>query len=120
MTKGRILCVDNSVDDCELLSFVLQDSGYTVEVAQTMAEGVRLAKNKPPDLYLLDVSLQDGTAFDLLGKVRTFSPDTPVIICSADVRDSTQQSAIAAGVQAFLSKPVNLDVLVEKVDQLLS
>lgn len=119
MTKGRILCVDNSTDDCELLSFVLRDAGYIVDVGQTVAEGLDLAQRSPPDLYLFDVALRDGTGFDLLEKVRVFSPKTPVIICSADVRDSTQQSAIAAGVQVFLSKPVNIDMLTDKVAQLL-
>ena len=117
--KRRILCVDNSSDDCELLKFVLDDAGYVVETAQTLADGVRLADRNPPDLYVLDVSLKDGTGFDLLAKIRAASPNTPVIICSADVRETTQERAVAAGAQAFVTKPVNLDDLTETIAQLL-
>lgn len=116
----RILCVDNSADDCELLRFVLSDLGYEVEAAQTVAAGVQSAQRNPPDLYLLDVSLADGTGFDLLTQVRAFTPTVPVVICSADVRDSTRQWATTLGVQAFLAKPVNLDILAATIERLLA
>ncbi|MBD2258158.1 response regulator [Pseudanabaena sp. FACHB-2040] len=119
MAKPRILCVDSSADDCELLRFVLSDAGYEVEAVQTLAEGVQVALSSLPDLYLLDVYLPDGTGFDLVKRIRTLTPVAPVIICSADVRETTRQQATAVGVQAFMAKPVNLDVLTETVARLL-
>ncbi|HEY9734901.1 MAG TPA: response regulator, partial [Trichocoleus sp.] len=82
--------------------------------------GLRLAEQNRPDLYVLEVGLIDGSGFDLLKQVRSWTPAAPVVICSADVRETTRQQASAAGVSAFFAKPVNLDALAAEVSRLLS
>jgi CheY-like chemotaxis protein len=102
-----------------LLRFVLSDAGYDVETVQTLSDAVQFAVSSLPNLYLLEVHLPDGIGFDLIEQIKTLTPAAPIIICSADVRDATRQRAKSIGVQAFVAKPVNLDMLLATVAQLL-
>lgn len=118
--KKQILCVDNSKDDCELFNFILTQAGYEVEIAQSLTEALQLLENNQFDLYLFDISLSDGTGFELLKQVRAIDLSIPIIICSADARESTRQQVIQAGAQAFLTKPINFDLLIETIAQFIN
>ncbi|GAB4368650.1 MAG: response regulator [Elainellaceae cyanobacterium] len=117
--KRHILCVDDSSDSCDLLRFVLNQDGYEVQTAQTIADGLHLAKSNQFDLYILDVTFPNGTGFDLCRQIRAFDPSTPVVFCSADVREATQHQAIEAGAQAFLMKPLDLSQFAETIARFL-
>lgn len=113
--KKRILCVDDTEDSCELLSFVLTQAGYEVESTHSVQKALQLLESNQFTLCLFDLSLSDGTGFELLEKVQTLGSAMPVIICSGDVRDSTRTQAMQANAQAFFSKPIDFDLLVETV-----
>jgi CheY-like chemotaxis protein len=119
LATNRVLCVDDTEDDCELFRLVLSEVGYDVELAQSFADALQLIETRQFDLYLFDLSIPGGTGFELLERVRAIHPSTPVIICTAEARDCVQQQAMQAGAQAFLTKPVCIDRLVETIAQLL-
>lgn len=118
--KKRILCVDDSGDDCDLYSFVLTEAGYEVESAQSFAHAVELIERGAFNLCLTDLSLADGTGFELLRRVRALNLLIPVVVCSGDSRGSTRQEAMAAGAEAFFTKPVDLEPLLETITRLIS
>lgn len=115
----RILYVDDSKDDCELLQIMLTEKGYDVKTAPSLPEALQLINNNSFDLCLSDLSLPGGTGIELLEKVRMINPLIPLIICSADVRESTQEEALQAGADAFFTKPVDFDLLMRTIAQLL-
>ena len=117
--KNKILCVDDSLDNCELLSFILDDAGYEVETAQSVTEGLQLALCGEFKLYLVDLSLSDGSGFDLIEKIRAFDRSTPIVVCSADSRESVQDEAMRVGAQAFLTKPIDPDEFAKTIAELL-
>ena len=118
-SSRKILYVDDSNDDCDLLQFILAEEGYEVKTAPSLTEALDLITNNFFDLYLSDLSLSEGTGFELLETVRTTNPSIPLIICSADTRESTQEQALQAGADAFFTKPVDFDVLIQTIAQLL-
>ena len=118
--KKRILCVDDSEDDCVLFSLILTEEGYEVESAQSFTDAAQLIETSVFDLCSFDISLQDGTGFELLEKVRAIAPSMPIIICSGDARGSTQEQVMAAGAQAFFTKPIDYDLLVKTIAQIIS
>jgi CheY-like chemotaxis protein len=105
----RILCLDDSKDSCDLLSFVLSEAGFEVEVAYSLAEGLKMARESQFSLYMIDLSFADGDGFDLIDTLREIDSSTPIVVCSGDVRESTQERAKQAGAQAFFTKPIELD-----------
>ena len=92
---------------------------YRVVIASTSAEALRLSRNEGFDLYLLDSRLPDGTGSELCKQIRSVDGVTPILFLSADVYPETQAEAFSAGAQAYLTKPVDPDVLKDMVRWLL-
>jgi two-component system chemotaxis response regulator CheY len=115
----KLLCVDDSKDNCELVHFILSEAGYEMQSAQTVTEGLQLARSGEFQLYLTDLSFSDGNGLDLIEKIRAFDTSTPIVVCSGDVREAVQAEAISLGAQAFLTKPIDVDLLVETIVEIL-
>lgn len=117
----RILCVDDDEDTCTMLSVFLGQAGFEVVSAQSSAEALKLAHGEQFDLYLLDLWLKgEDEKVELFRRIRQFDGETPIVIYSADARQTTQNSLSQANVQAFLTKPKGLDNLVQTIKQLTS
>lgn len=119
LTKKRILCVDDSRDNCELLRCILDIAGYEIETAQSITEGLRLAGDGNFNLYLIDLYFSDGTGFELIENIRISDRSTPIVVCSADVRESTQNEAMRVGAQAFVTKPFDPILLARTIIEIL-
>ncbi len=90
-----------------------------MQSAQTVTEGLQLARSGEFQLYLTDLSFSDGNGLDLIEKIRAFDTSTPIVVCSGDVREAVQAEAISLGAQAFLTKPIDVDLLVETIVEIL-
>jgi DNA-binding response OmpR family regulator len=109
----RILVLEDDADTAELFEMVLSD--YTALVASSLAEAQRLQCSCSFDLYLVDEHLPDGKGIDFCRSVRRTDPNTPMLLCSADARSSVRREAFDAGVQAFMTKPVETDSMLGEV-----
>lgn len=119
LRKKQVLCVDDTRDDCELFKLFLGDAGYDVKPAQSFTGAVHLMANHQFDLCLFDISIPGTTGFELLTRIRSIDRSMPVILCTADASDSTREEAMQAGIQAFFTKPIDFDLLIETIAQLL-
>jgi DNA-binding response OmpR family regulator len=111
MAGPRILHVDDDPDIRLLMSASMQEFGYQVLTAGTIAEAMQLAQKFRFDLCILDVKLPDGTGIDLCRKLRELFPTTPMLYYSghADVASSAQALQICG--DAYIKKPVSIDEL---------
>lgn len=117
--KGKILCIDDDEDTCEMLSTLLGDRGYEVIVATSVTEGLRLAKNEGSDLILTDLLFRDGTGFELCQMIRTFDSQTPILFCSGARDQSFVEEAKEAGAQGYLIKPCESEKLERAIAALI-
>jgi CheY-like chemotaxis protein len=117
-TGKRILCVEDHADTCELLRFLFSD--YEVLTASTLTEAWQVAQSNAIDLYVLDCRLPDGTGLELCRQIRASDRHTPVLFCSADVRQAAERQALEAGAQAYLTKPCEPAVLRQTARRLLN
>ena len=117
--RKRILCVEDDEDSSGLMTALFELLNYQVVIASTSAEALRLSQNERFDLYLLDSRLPDGTGSELCKQIRSFDWVTPILFLSADVYPETQAEAFSAGAKAYLTKPVDPDVLKDMVRWLL-
>ena len=117
--KRRILFIEDHEDTRELVSFILEASGYSVTSDTTVEGALQLAKAEKFDLYLLDNWLPDGTGFELCQRVREFDGTTPVLFYSGAVFDSDKLAAIQAGAQGYLAKPCPFSDLLRAVSVLI-
>jgi DNA-binding response OmpR family regulator len=114
--KKRILFVDNNDDEHELVSLTL--TGYGIVIARDFNEGLRLARQRYFDLYILDNSLPDGNGVELCHLIREFDPHTPIVFLSSAASESDAQEALTAGANISITKPIASDELERAFTQL--
>ena len=117
-TRKRILCVEDHADTSALLKTLLEQDGYEVVAASTVAEASALARGDGFDLYLIDRWLPDGEGIELCRAIRTFDLNTPIVFLTADARETTRAQALAAGAQGYLVKPGDLGQLEQIISTL--
>lgn len=119
-TKARILHVDDHQDTRLMMAALLNDCGYGVLTAGSVAEGLELSRVAEFDLYLLDVVLPDGTGVELCQKLREARPEVPVVYYSAYGSETDHQAAIATCGDAYLRKPVSIAEIDATIEELLA
>ena len=116
-----VLVIDDENSVGRLLRFNLRQKGYTVEIAETAAEGLAKAQGGAFDLVILDVALPgtDGIeACQLLKNLEQYR-ETPVIMISSRSDSVTIEKARRAGAADYLVKPFTFEELQRRIqDQL--
>jgi DNA-binding response OmpR family regulator len=114
--RKRVLVVDDERAILTVLRVKLGISGYDVATASSGEEALALINSMHPDIMLLDVIMPGMDGFEVLRKVRAVSR-LPVIVFSA--RQENVQKALSLGANYFLAKPLDLDDMVRRVEELL-
>jgi len=122
MAGELILIVEDNEKNRRLVRDVLQFKGYETIETETGEEGVELARSRQPALVLMDIQLpgMDGiTALKLLRE----DPATRairVMAVTASAMTQDRQTILAAGFDAYQSKPINVKGFLEAVQELLA
>jgi len=116
--QPRILVVDDEANIRELLTQEFTEAGYTVVTAANGREAVAEVRRQRPDLIVLDVMMPEMNGFDVAAVLRNDPQtlDIPIIILSI-VQD--RERGFRLGVDRYLTKPINTDVLFREVGALL-
>ncbi|NTU81886.1 MAG: PAS domain-containing protein, partial [Chloroflexales bacterium] len=119
--SARILLAEDNEANILTTSDYLQARGFAVSVARTGPEALAAAVAHQPDLILMDVQLPelDGLALTRQLRVLPAFVSTPIIALTALTMPHDRERCLAAGANAYLSKPVRLKELVTLIDQLL-
>jgi DNA-binding NtrC family response regulator len=119
MTRPRILVVDDESGVRFGVRDYLEQHGFRVDEADACARGREVFRLSLPDVVLLDYSLPDGDALDLLAEWRLADPSVPVVILTGHGTIELAVRAIQAGADHFLTKPVALPTLLVILRRLL-
>ena len=117
--KCHILYVDDHEDSAVMFQKLLSLSDYEVTTAATMEQALDLAQHNEYDLFVLDRRLPDGMGADLCVQLKRLRPGVPVILYSGDAYEIHRLEGLAAGADAYVSKP-HIDKLVAAVQDILS
>ncbi|MBI3071360.1 MAG: sigma-54-dependent Fis family transcriptional regulator [Deltaproteobacteria bacterium] len=117
---AHILIVDDEEALCNLLTALLNERGHTADCAHGHDAAIKVARESPPDLVLLDLNLAGFDGIETLHRLRKNAPETPVVMITAfgDIRAAVR--AIKAGATDFISKPFDNEALLASVDTLLA
>ena len=113
--RGHILFLDDDSDTCEMVNLMLGYAGYEVVVGRSVADGLRLARDKRFDLILVDWFLSDGLGLDLCRAVRQFDGNTPIFFYTGMALERHIHTALEAGAQGCLVKPVEMETLLQTI-----
>jgi len=120
---ASVVYIEDRTSDAALVERVLSflpDVRY-VAAAEGKA-GIVAARTLRPDVLLLDLQLPDMPGLEVLGTIRgeAATKDIPVVVISADAGPEFETAAYSAGANAFLTKPIQVDQLLNVVEGLLA
>jgi two-component system, cell cycle response regulator DivK len=110
MSKGRILVVEDNIDNYELVRFVLERAGYDVFLAMNGRDGVAAARLQKPDLILMDLSMPEMDGWMAAEKLKAdeITKSIPLYVLSAHTLPSDRKRALDAGCDGYVSKPIHM------------
>ena len=117
--KQSILCVDDNEDNLELITYVFEEKGFEVTICNSLENCLPQIYENKFTAVILDNWFRGGTSLEVCQKIRSFSPDIPIIFYSAEVRITEIEKAFEAGANSYLTKPEDLDKLTETVSMLI-
>jgi len=118
---STILIVEDNDKNMKLARDILNAKGFKTLEAVTGEEGVRLAKEKLPDLVLMDIQLPGINGIEAFRQIRADAKTAriPVVALTASVTPTDRSEINAAGFDAFIGKPISLKEFVETVKRLV-
>jgi two-component system, cell cycle response regulator DivK len=121
LTVPTLLIVEDNEMNRDMLSRRLQRRGYDILIATDGAEGLAAARERSPDLVLMDMSLPviDGWEATRRLKSEEATRRIPIIALTAHAMSGDRQRAVDAGCDDFDTKPIELERLLEKIEQCL-
>lgn len=113
----KILIVDDEQDIVESLQFVLEAAGFECHCAYNGEEGLNLAREILPDLIILDVMMPKINGFKICRLLKYDSKyrNIPILMVTARSQMEDKQIGEETGVDEYITKPFELDEIVEKV-----
>jgi DNA-binding response OmpR family regulator len=118
--SGAILFVEDHPDTRAMMSYMLEEAGFQITIAETLAQATHFAETQEFDLYLLNHVFPDGSGLTLCRLLRERFPDRPIVFFSAAAHPREQEEGIAAGANAYLTKPQDILNVTETVVRLVN
>jgi DNA-binding response OmpR family regulator len=113
----KVLIIDDDPAMTELLTLLLKTRGLDASMANSGEDGVKLIREISPDVVILDLMMPGMDGWQVCTEVRTFS-DVPILILSALDSPGMVASALDAGADDYLVKPVPSGVLIAHLNTL--
>ena len=125
VANRSLMVIDDDPDLLAMLQDMFRGRGFDVMTAPDGEEGLRLSRERRPDLIILDIFMPRMNGLEVLASLRRAHPALPVIVMSAGGDDALDQATVAMysrlrrGAGRLFDKPVNMKELASAVDELL-
>src|SRR5580698_6817449 len=119
---GKILIIEDNLLNLELATDLLEANGFSVASARTAEEGLRMARELLPDLVLMDFSLpgMDGLSATKNLKSDPATRHLTVVGLTANAMKGDEETALNAGCDGYLTKPINTRTFIATVKKLVA
>ncbi|MBL1406328.1 MAG: two-component system response regulator [Hyphomicrobiales bacterium] len=109
LENKRLLIVDDDRPFLNRLGRAMESRGFVVDVAESVADGVRITKASPPDFAVVDMRLGDGNGLDVIQVIKEENSECKSIILTGYGNIATAVTAVKMGAVDYLSKPADAD-----------
>ncbi len=116
----KVLCIDDNADINMLLDTVLTSSGHEFVSSTDGREGLKLIKQNKYDVVLLDLGMPEFSGFDVLDAMKKeglVDKQKIIILTASSIQDKEIGELVKEGVHSYLRKPLDIDMLVEKIQE---
>ena len=118
---SKVLVVDDSLTDRRIMTTYLTEAGLTVLDVESAEEAMEKIADYQPQLIVLDVVMGGKSGFEMCRNLKADqnTKPIPVILCSSKSTEADKMWGDVVGADAYITKPVNRDELLGKVEQLI-
>lgn len=117
MADPRVLLVDDEVDFVEALSARMEARGLVVETATNGEEAIQKVHDRRFDAIILDLAMPGMDGIETLRALRELQPELQVILLTGHATLQKGVEAMKLGAMDFLEKPVDINLLMDKIKQ---
>jgi two-component system chemotaxis sensor kinase CheA len=119
--KITVMIIDDSATDRKIISRLLTSTGWmeTKEVTSGK-DAVKIIDKLNPDIVITDIMMPDMDGYEVAKSLREKGYEKPIIAASGRSEISERKKISAAGIDAFLLKPLNMQMLMDKIDELMA
>src|SRR5438093_3832745 len=120
MARNKVLVVDDEPGVRFGIRDFLEQQGYEIEEAESCEDAQHLFRTSRPDIVIADYMMPDGTALDLLPRLKEIDSDIPLLVLTAHGSIDLAVRAIKEGAEQFLTKPLelpNMPVILQRLLQ---
>lgn len=119
MSMQRVLVIDDDPALTSTLKRGLSYDGFAVDTAGSGADGLAIARERQPDLVILDIMMPGMDGLEVLRRLRAADAQLPVLVLTARDAPADQVRGLEDGADDYVVKPFNWDVLLARVHTLL-
>jgi DNA-binding response OmpR family regulator len=115
----KILIVEDEELLCRVYSTALNEVGYETVVAMDGKTAIEMVEKEKPNLIVLDIKLPEISGLKVLEAIRKIDQKVPIIMCTAYNTYRSDYEVWSGQVSDYITKPIKLDELKEKIRKLL-
>lgn len=115
----KILVVEDNPMNQEMIQALFMEMNQEIILADDGKTGVELAATHQPNLIFMDIHMPGIDGFEAMKRIRKNDQKTPIVALSADAFKEQQETALASGFSAYLTKPIQLNQLIECLQRFL-
>lgn len=121
MSKGRILVVEDNMDNYELVRYVLERAGYDVFLAVNGRDGVDAARAQKPNMILMDLGLPEMDGWNAIKSLKSDeeTKNIPLYALTAHTLPNDRKRALEAGCDGYVVKPIQMKSFLDVVEEAL-
>jgi CheY-like chemotaxis protein len=117
--EKKILAVDDTIFFLTMLKKNLQDTRYKLTCVASGKDALKYLEKRHPDIFLLDIEMPIMDGYELAEKIREKGYKEPIVFLTGNAKKEHLAKAMKAGATDFIIKPINKDVLLDKIRKYL-
>lgn len=117
MSAARVLIVDDNHMNMELVSYMLEADGFEVSAVNDAPTALQVIPDRKPDLILMDIQLPGMDGLELTRRLKDDASTSGIVVVAftAYAMKGDEAKMLAAGCDAYISKPINVGTFVAQV-----
>jgi|YNPMSStandDraft_1061717.scaffolds.fasta_scaffold01632_3 DNA-binding response OmpR family regulator len=117
--EKKILIVDDDPINLKLFKIIDEKNNINYDYAIDGLAARDLIKKNEYDLILLDIALPGLNGFEIMNFIKTLEKKPKIIAVTAHTMDGDEEKILKAGADEYMSKPINVQILVDKINKYL-